>query len=48
MDGHVGASGSLPRVTGFVPAAALRARTVLRRPRLLPCLTRPQLCLARL
>jgi hypothetical protein len=46
MDGHAGAFGSLPRVTGFVPTAALRARMVLRRARLLPCLVRPQLCLA--
>jgi hypothetical protein len=42
------ASESLPRVTGFVSTAALRARMVLRRARLLPCLVRPQLCVARL
>jgi hypothetical protein len=35
MDGHDGASGSLPRATGFVPRAALRARTVLLWARLL-------------
>jgi hypothetical protein len=45
MDGHGGASGSLPRATGFVPRAALRPRTVLLRACLLLCLVHPQLCL---
>jgi hypothetical protein len=48
MDDHGGTFGSLPRVTSFMPTAALQAWTVLRRARLLPCLVRPQLCLARL
>jgi hypothetical protein len=48
MDGHGGASGSLPRAIGFVPTAAHRPRMVPRRARLLLCLMCPQLCLARL